>query len=51
MSQPLEIDVFWSFRSPWSYLATRRLRDWQESYDLKINFRVDPTEQHNLSAE
>ena len=40
MSQPLEIDVFWSFRSPWSYLATRRLRDWQESYDLKINFRV-----------
>ena len=26
MSDPLEIDVFWSFRSPWSYLATPRLR-------------------------
>ena len=40
MNEPLEIDVFWSFRSPWSYLATRRLRDWQEQYQLQINFRV-----------
>lgn len=40
MSESLEIDVFWSFRSPWSYLATRRLRDWQEQYQLKVNFRV-----------
>lgn len=40
MSEPMEIDVFWSFRSPWSYLATRRLRDWQEQYQLKVNFRV-----------
>ncbi|MDA1073697.1 MAG: DsbA family protein [Proteobacteria bacterium] len=35
----LEIDVFWSFRSPWSYLATPRLRAWQRDYDLKVNFR------------
>ena len=40
MSEPLEIDVFWSFRSPWSYLATRRLRDWQEQYQLKVDLRV-----------
>ncbi len=40
MSEPMEIDVFWSFRSPWSYLATRRLRDWQEQYQLQVNFRV-----------
>lgn len=37
---PLEIDVFWSFRSPWSYLATRRLRQWQEQYQLQVNLRV-----------
>ena len=35
----LEIDVFWSFRSPWSYLATPRLREFGEKYDLIINFR------------
>jgi 2-hydroxychromene-2-carboxylate isomerase len=35
----MEIDVFWSFRSPWSYLATPRLRQWQEQYELTINFR------------
>ncbi|MEM9623075.1 MAG: DsbA family protein [Pseudomonadota bacterium] len=35
----LEIDVFWSFRSPWSYLATGRLHDWQKHYDLRVNFR------------
>ena len=35
----MEIDVFWSFRSPWSYLATPRLKKWQESYDLAVNFR------------
>ncbi len=40
MSEPMEIDVFWSFRSPWSYLATRRLRDWQEQYQLQVKFRV-----------
>jgi 2-hydroxychromene-2-carboxylate isomerase len=35
----LAIDVFWSFRSPWSYLATPRLRAWQERYDLEVRFR------------
>jgi 2-hydroxychromene-2-carboxylate isomerase len=39
MSDTLEIDVFWSFRSPWSYLATPRLRQWQEQYALTVNFR------------
>ena len=35
----MEIDTFWSFRSPWSYLATKRLRQWQEEYNLQVNFR------------
>ncbi len=39
MSEPLAIDVFWSFRSPWSYLATPRLRAWSEQYRLAVNFR------------
>jgi len=39
MSENLEIDVFWSFRSPWSYLATPRLRQWQDNYQLQVNFR------------
>ncbi len=39
MSEPLSIDVFWSFRSPWSYLATPRLRAWQEEYALEVQFR------------
>ena len=40
MNEPMEIDVFWSFRSPWSYLATKRLRQWQEQYQLQITHRV-----------
>ena len=40
VAEPLEVDVFWSFRSPWSYLATRRLREWQQRYLLKVNLRV-----------
>jgi 2-hydroxychromene-2-carboxylate isomerase len=39
VSEPLEIDVFWSFRSPWSYLATPRLAEWQRRYDLRVRFR------------
>jgi len=39
MNENLEIDVFWSFRSPWSYLATPRLRQWQQTYQLQVNFR------------
>jgi 2-hydroxychromene-2-carboxylate isomerase len=39
MPEPLEIDVFWSFRSPWSYLATPRLVEWSQRYELEIHFR------------
>jgi 2-hydroxychromene-2-carboxylate isomerase len=39
MSDTLQIEVYWSFRSPWSYLATRRLRQWQEQYQLQVNFK------------
>lgn len=39
MTDPLEIDVFWSFRSPWSYLATPRLCEWQNRYALTVRFR------------
>src|SRR5262245_52405632 len=39
MADRLSIDVFWSFRSPWSYLATSRLLDWSERYDLDVVFR------------
>lgn len=39
MSGALEIDVFWSFRSPWSYLATPRLAEWQKQYRLRVRFR------------
>ncbi|MGK0335947.1 MAG: 2-hydroxychromene-2-carboxylate isomerase [Candidatus Azotimanducaceae bacterium] len=35
----LSIDVFWSFRSPWSYLATGRLRSMQDTYELEVVFR------------
>ncbi len=35
----LEIDVFWSFRSPYSYLATPRLVELEASYDLRVNVR------------
>lgn len=35
----LQADVFWSFRSPYSYLATRRYRALTEEYDLHIDLR------------
>jgi 2-hydroxychromene-2-carboxylate isomerase len=35
----LSIDLFWSFRSPYSYLATPRLVQMQRDYDLTINVR------------
>src|SRR6185503_20027936 len=35
----LSIDLFWSFRSPYSYLATPRLVEMQRDYDLAINVR------------
>ncbi len=39
MSETLSVDVFWSFRSPWSYLATPRLARWHEEDGLEIVFR------------
>lgn len=35
----LQADVFWSFRSPYSYLATQRYRALTQDYDLTINLR------------
>lgn len=35
----LNIDLFWSFRSPYSYLATRRLVQLRAEYDLTIEAR------------
>jgi len=35
----LSIDLFWSFRSPYSYLATPRLCQMEQDYDLEINVR------------
>ena len=35
----LHADVYWSFRSPYSYLATRRYVALAEQYDLEINQR------------
>ena len=36
----LAVDVFWSFRSPYSYLATPRLVTLARDYDLDVNVRV-----------
>jgi len=35
----LSVDLFWSFRSPYSYLATPRLVEMARDYDLHINVR------------
>ena len=35
----LSVDLFWSFRSPYSYLATPRLVEMERHYDLNINVR------------
>lgn len=34
------IDVYWSFRSPYSYLATRRLRALPERWEVRVRPRV-----------
>ncbi|MGI9327115.1 MAG: 2-hydroxychromene-2-carboxylate isomerase [Pseudomonadales bacterium] len=39
MSDPMVVDVFWSFRSPWSYLATPRLRALAEQFEVQVRFR------------
>jgi 2-hydroxychromene-2-carboxylate isomerase len=35
----LTVDLFWSFRSPYSYLATRRLVQLAREYDLDLRVR------------
>jgi 2-hydroxychromene-2-carboxylate isomerase len=35
----LSVDLFWSFRSPYSYLATPRLRDLQQRFEVDIVVR------------
>ena len=35
----LIFDLFWSYRSPYSYLATLRLAEMEREYDLMINVR------------
>jgi 2-hydroxychromene-2-carboxylate isomerase len=35
----LSIDVFWSFRSPYSYLATSRLVDLARDHDIAVELR------------
>ena len=35
----LSADIFWSFRSPYSFIATRRYRALAEEYDLTLNLR------------
>lgn len=39
MDMTLHADVYWSFRSPYSYLATRRYVALTRRYDLQINQR------------
>ena len=34
-----QVDLFWSFRSPYSYLATPRLLEMQRAYDVAIAVR------------
>jgi len=36
----LSVDVYWSFRSPYSYLATPRLVELAARYDLEVRVRV-----------
>lgn len=36
----LHVDCFWSFRSPYSYLATSRMREWEAMYALAFDVRV-----------
>jgi 2-hydroxychromene-2-carboxylate isomerase len=37
---PLKIDLFWSFRSPYSYLAAQRLAGLRQSYAFEVDVRI-----------
>ena len=34
------VDVFWSFRSPYSYLATPGMLEVAKNYNVEVNLRV-----------
>ena len=36
---PLSFDLFWSFRSPYSYLATSRILELEQRYDVEARVR------------
>ena len=36
----LAVDVFWSFRSPYSYLATPQLAEIARAWDVSFNIRI-----------
>ena len=37
---PNPIDVYWSFRSPYSYLATPDMLRLREDFDVEVNLQV-----------
>jgi len=39
MTKTLTYDLFWSFRSPYSYLVTPRLLEFERDFDVKANVR------------
>jgi len=38
--QPLSIDLYWSFRSPYSYLVTPKIVELGKAYHVDVNVRV-----------
>ena len=38
-TDPIEVDVYWSMRSPYSYLALNRLVWLNSNYNVKMNIR------------
>ncbi len=36
----IPVDLFWSFRSPYCYLALQRLQAMQEGFDIQLHLRV-----------
>lgn len=36
----LHVDLYWSFRSPYSYLVTPRIRELAETWDVEVDVRV-----------
>lgn len=40
MTQELAVDLYFSFRSPWSYYGVTRLHDLQRDYAMRVNLLV-----------